>query len=1014
VAIQFARARYIARSSGGSAVRSAAYNAREAITAERTGELYYFKHRDAPEHHDVLLPEGADARFAASAVLWNAAEAAEKRKDAQVAREIVLALPADQDLSNEDRIALAHSFAAQHFVAKGLAVQLDVHAPHDGAEESERANWHAHLLITTRRLEGERFSAKKARDLDPEVRRAGGRAVVADGEAWGALWRDHQNRYFQAHGLDCQVDPIATHAGQHIGPVRMRRAETGIAERAELLRQANEAAARDPAQVLATLTRHTATFTERDLDRHLAKHLPAPELQAVKAQVLERQDLVPLHDRETGEAAGRFTTRAVRAQEQATLRDGEKLARQHRPRVTEAAARLALMGRTLRPDQQAAFDHALAGTGLTLIEGRAGTGKSFTLAAIRDAHARDGRRVIGLAPTNAVAQDLARDGFTEAGTVHAALFALKTGRAAWDRKTVVIVDEAAMLDARITGELLAEARKAGAKLILAGDDRQLASIERGGLFTELTQRHGAAEIATVTRQRVDWQRQAAHDLAEGRFAQAVAAFDRAGAITWTNDQAAARQALVAAWSRDTAAAPDARRFVFAYTNRDVDALNMELRQVRRTQGALSGPDVPLDTKHGAADFAIGDRVQFTDTDKRRHIYNGNVGTITGLDARTGQLTATLDSGRVVAWSADDFQGFRHGYAGTIYKGQGKTLDHTYLYHTHHWRAAASYVALTRQRDSAQVFVARETARDAGQLAWQMARGEVKAASVAWATREEIAPARTIREAPSAPSHAARRAHQQDQAAAYWRDRGEASRAEPEDRLRAKVRDALARRERQASQDATVPAQPGERPQDMLRRELMALDRDGLRAAAQADVVNQAFIYRPMTVHDVARQMDPAYAAAADRAEQLRKQAAEVAKSVAHYEGVLQSNQEVGDRRWQEMGFLRQVAHKTGARRDHWLSVNEDREQWAAVELAKLDPRRAYLAQQLPTAEKAEAMAFARIEPAATVELEKRQIRGAAAREIQQERQEQEREEHARKQQQERLSRGRDRGFGLER
>ena len=194
VAIQFARARYISRSSGGSAVRSAAYNAREAITADRTGTLFYFKHRDAPEHHEVLLPEGADSRFADSAVLWNAAEAAEKRKDAQVAREIVLALPANAELTTEDRIELARSFAQQHFVAKGLAVQLDVHAPHEGDSESERANWHAHLLITTRRIEGERFAAKKARDLDPEVRRAGGRAVVADGEAWGALWRDHQNR----------------------------------------------------------------------------------------------------------------------------------------------------------------------------------------------------------------------------------------------------------------------------------------------------------------------------------------------------------------------------------------------------------------------------------------------------------------------------------------------------------------------------------------------------------------------------------------------------------------------------------------------------------------------------------------------------------------------------------------------------------------------------------------------------------------------------------------------------
>ncbi len=60
MAIQFARARYISRSTGGSAVRSAAYNERAAITSDRTGELYYFKHRDAPEHHEVLLPDGAD------------------------------------------------------------------------------------------------------------------------------------------------------------------------------------------------------------------------------------------------------------------------------------------------------------------------------------------------------------------------------------------------------------------------------------------------------------------------------------------------------------------------------------------------------------------------------------------------------------------------------------------------------------------------------------------------------------------------------------------------------------------------------------------------------------------------------------------------------------------------------------------------------------------------------------------------------------------------------------------
>jgi hypothetical protein len=598
----------------------------------------------------------------------------------------------------------------------------------------------------------------------------------------------------------------------------MRRAGSEIVARAETIRQANQEAARDPAQVLATLTRNNATFTERELDRHLTKQLgpaegdAAAEISVVRAAVLKHGDLVALHDRETGAAAGRFTTSQVRAEERAALAEADKMDRAWSGAVSGHGLRAAKAARNLRPDQEAAFAHATGAGNLKLIEGRAGTGKSYTLAAIRDAHAADGKRVIGLAPTNAVAQDLAADGFGEAGTVHSALFRLKNERTRWDRNTVVVVDEAAMLDTGVTGELLAAARQAGAKLILAGDDRQLASIERGGLFSEMRQRHGAAEITEVTRQKVDWQRQAARDLAEGRFAEAVGAFDRAGAITWTDKQEQARGALVAAWTRDAEERPGASRFVFAYTNRDVDTLNAELRQVRRDRGELTGADVELDTKHGPAAFAVGDRVQFTDTDKRRHIYNGNAGTITGLDARTGQITARLDAaggaGREVTWSADEFEGFRHGYAGTIYKGQGKTLDRTYLYHTEHWRAAASYVALTRQRESAQVFVARETARDAPQLARQMARGEVRAASVAWATGEEAAKLRAERQAEaSVVSRNAEGAKRQE--------------APDVDRLRAMVREALAARQRsnaagekpEAASAPAARAEPAQRQAD---------------------------------------------------------------------------------------------------------------------------------------------------------------------------------------------------------
>lgn len=749
MAIAFARARYISRSDGGSAVRSAAYNGREAIRAQRTGEVFYFKHRDAPEHHEVLLPEGAPLELSSSDALWNAAEAMEKRKDAQFAREIVLALPANAELGHDDRVELARSFALEHFVSKGLAVQVDVHAPHGAESEGERANFHAHLLITTRRLSEEGFAAKKARDLDPVIKRAGGRAIVAEGEAWGVLWRDHQNRYFAEQGFDIRVDATSVVPQEHIGPVRMRAVDAEANRRAEDIRKANEAAARDPEKVLGVLTRNSATFAERDLDRHLQKHIRDDDERAeVKAKVLGDDQVLALHERETGESAGRWTTRTVRDQEREALADGRRVAGGAHRDVGQSVREHLAAG--LRPDQMAAFDHAAGTGGLKIVEGRAGTGKSFALGSIRDAHEAAGYRVVGLGPTNAVAQSLKEEGFSRTSTVHAELFRLKNGRAQWDRRTLVVVDEAAMMDAKVTGEVLREARLSGAKVILAGDDRQLGSIERGGLFTELKKEHGSAEITQVTRQKVDWQREAARDLSDGRFEEALRAFARNKSVVWSTKQDESRAKLVEQWAKDSSAEPAASRFVFAYTNKDVGSLNADLRKVRRDRGEL-GEDFLFTTKHGEAAFAVGDRVQFTDTLKGAGIYNGNAGVISRIDRNFGRISVVLDAaagreGRQVEWYASEFNGFRHGYAGTIYKGQGKTLDHTYLMHTHHWRAASSYVALTRQRESATIFVATETARDLRQLARQIGRNEIKSASVAYATRDELTAEQRDREA----------------------------------------------------------------------------------------------------------------------------------------------------------------------------------------------------------------------------------------------------------------------------
>ena len=137
----------------------------------------------------------------------------------------------------------------------------------------------------------------------------------------------------------------------------MRAADAEANARADEIARANAKAARDPDQVLATLTRNNATFSERDLERHLAKHIgDVVEREAVKGRVLGHNEVLPLHDRETGESVGRFTTRTVRAQERQALADAAEVAAARTGRVSARAKAEALESRALRADQLAAFE----------------------------------------------------------------------------------------------------------------------------------------------------------------------------------------------------------------------------------------------------------------------------------------------------------------------------------------------------------------------------------------------------------------------------------------------------------------------------------------------------------------------------------------------------------------------------------------------------------------------------------------------------------------------------------
>lgn len=728
MAIQFARLEYVSRSTGGNACRKAAYNERTSLKCERTGELFYFEHKEDGIYHDVMLPEGAHSTFKSSKVLWNAVEHFEKRSNSQLCKELVLALPDNPEITFEDRIELTRQFVEQNFVSKGVAVQVDIHAPHEGDK-----NWHAHLLVTTRRFskDGMTFHTHKARDLDPEVR--GGMVVEAD--LWGEIWRDLQNSYFKEKGLDLRVDSIGIVPQEHLGPVRMRNHMNDALKRAELIKESNEALAKDPKVILESLSQNKAVISKRDIERFIEKHVPGDEKAFIHQAIFEHKSLISLLDPESGTETGLFTLKQTRENEEKLLRFATHL-HQQKSMVIASSIKDGITGQySLSSEQESAFEHATQSHNLSIIQGRAGVGKSYVLRPIREAHAASNYRVIGLAPTHKVAEDLKEDGFPHATTCHAFLFALKNQRQQIDDKTLLVVDEAAMLSTDLQIEILNTAKKAGAKVLLVGDSRQLPSIQRGGMFEVLGETFGAAEITEVRRQSVEWQREVSECLSRGEVLPALQILDEHNRITFSPSKEVSLSDLMYAWSKDMRDDPSHAKLILAQRNVDVDALNQAARDIMRSSGKLGDKDYGIMTRRGLQYFAAGDRIQLTETDKHRNLFNGNFGVIKKLEETS--CTILQDNGQEITFNPEAYIGLRHGYAGTIYKAQGSTLPKTYILHDKATSFSNSYVSLTRQTEDLKVFASNTETKTLQHMAQQIGRHHGKEASLKYATATDF-------------------------------------------------------------------------------------------------------------------------------------------------------------------------------------------------------------------------------------------------------------------------------------
>jgi conjugative relaxase-like TrwC/TraI family protein len=397
--------------------------------------------------------------------------------------------------------------------------------------------------------------------------------------------------------------------------------------------------------------------------------------------------------------------------ESATGRTGEQTAL-----ASHQAVRAALTAHsTSGADQQAMVrDLCQGGAGVAVVVGRAGTGKTFALGIARHAWQLDGYRLLASAPTGIATMSLQGEGFEDVATCDRLLGDLDRGRERLDARTVLVVDEAGMVGSRKLTRLLEHAQQAQAKVVLVGDDRQLASIDAGGGFRALRLRLGASELTENRRQHQAWEREALDLVRSGLVEDAVAAYQAHDRVVAADSKPAATLALLQDWWTAWQQAdhdPTQEVVVLAARRTEVDRLNSACQELLAARGRLG----PVRLQVQDRQLAVGDRVVCGhNAIAELGVANGSRGTITALDVQARTLTLRQDGvdGREVTLPGSylDGRGRRErnrrvdlAYATTGHRAQGLTRGRALVRLTGSEDVNWLYVQLSRARQDTRLY-----------------------------------------------------------------------------------------------------------------------------------------------------------------------------------------------------------------------------------------------------------------------------------------------------------------------
>jgi len=691
-------------------------------------------------------------------------ELAQKHKEsAHLAYKGHISLARELDINGQ--IEVARQVLKEHFVDRGMVVEWALHL--------KEGQPHLHFQAAARTFKNGGFLGKYASYSTPEMRREEA-IVHLPARALGSFQKELrqraaaiQNAKLAERGVDSvhvehrSFVALGIEFAPQVSNGPGKPNEERLAENEERRLGNAELVLADPNVVIREAFSNTATLTEGQLRAAIQRRTLDDEHFALVWERIHSDGIVVCLGEDT-RGLQTYTSAEYQQAEVALQASARQLAERNKGLGDEERAALESAiaafqkekGFSLKAEQREALEHIASAGDLSVIVGLPGAGKTTLLEAARTYFTSLGHNVRGAATAAIAAENLEAEAGIASQTVQKIILSYEAAakirselkdpkmterhRASMKRRLarfeashfkagdVLIVDEAGMVGTREVEILQRHAVAAGAKIIHVGDPEQLSSVSAGHALRLLKDEHGASFLREITRQK-EPDLKASYAMVEGRVGEAIAHYEGKGQLHFCETKGETISRLVDHYVSERLAAdadglPKWQRgmLITANRNADVEAINISIRARLREAGLL-GAEAELFGRR----YAIGDEVVFLKNDASIGIVvgetgaagvkNGQRGTVRGLVFNTvgavvGAQIEDARTGRILEFSGADGVELALGYAVTVHKSQGQTVD----WHAHYAgneNRALSLVWLTRHRHELQIYADYETFRD---------------------------------------------------------------------------------------------------------------------------------------------------------------------------------------------------------------------------------------------------------------------------------------------------------------